>query len=98
MKASQIKTNGWLNVTKPYHKQNCREYYELRGSELNKCFGKVQSYNPINGCGYTFIRAMISTEDPFVREIPYTTDFKIINEVWEELMNELLERIFDTKI
>ncbi len=98
MTASQIKTNGWVNVTKPYHKNQKREFYELRGSEINKCFGKVQSYNPKDGGGYTFIRAMISTEDPFVKKIPYTKDFKVINKVWSELMNELLNKIFDTEL
>ncbi|XAI97333.1 hypothetical protein [Leptolyngbya phage Lbo-JY46] len=98
MTASQIKTNGWLNLTKPFHKKQQREYYELRGSEVNKCFGKVQSYNPKNGEGYTVIRAMISTEDPFVSTIPYTKDFKVINKVWERLMNQLLEKIFDVNL
>lgn len=41
MKASQIKAK-WVNVTKPYHKKQNREYIELRGTEINKCFGKVQ--------------------------------------------------------
>ncbi len=97
MDATQIKTNKWLNVTKPYHKKQNREYYELRGSEINKCFGKVQSYNHPNN-GYTLIRAMISTEDPFTKLIPYTKDFKIINKIWEELMNELLKKIFDDEL
>jgi hypothetical protein len=98
MKASQIKTNGWINITKPCHKKQNREYYELRGSEINKCFGKIQSYNPKGNDGYTLIRAMISTEDPFIISIPYTKDFKIINEEWEKLMNQLLEKIFDKNI
>lgn len=29
MTASQLKTNGWLNVTKPYHKKQNREYYPI---------------------------------------------------------------------
>jgi hypothetical protein len=38
---------------------------------------------------------MISTEDPFTRKIPYTNDLEVINKVWEELMNELLGKIFE---
>jgi hypothetical protein len=98
MTAPRIKTKGWLNVTKPYHKKQNREYYELRGSEINKCFGKVQSYNPKEGDGYTLIRAMISTEDPFIISIPYTKDFQLINKEWEKLMNQLLEKIFDRSL
>ena len=99
MTAKQIKAK-WINVTKSYHKKQNREYWELRGTNINKCFGKIQSYNPPKGYGnsYTFIRAMISTEDPFTKEISYTTDFNIINKEWEELMNQLLNKIFDTEL
>ena len=41
MKANQIKTKGWIDCTKPSHKKQSKEYYELRGREINKCFGKV---------------------------------------------------------
>ena len=97
MKANQIKTKGWIDCTKPSHKKQSKEYYELRGREINKCFGKVQSYNN-SKYGYTLIRAMISTEDPFTKAIPYTKDFKIINKIWEELMGELLNKIFDREL
>lgn len=96
MKANQIKAE-WKNVTKPYHNKVHKEYWELRGTEINKCFGKIQSYNPpkeLGNIGYTQIRAMISTKDPFVTIIDYTNDFKIINSIWEKLMNNLLNKIF----
>jgi hypothetical protein len=98
MTADKIKTNGWINVSKKSHIKQHRTYWELRGSEINKCFGKIQSYNPPNQKGYTLVRAMISTEDPFTETIPYTDDLKIINKVWSGLMEQLLNKIFDTTL
>lgn len=97
MKASRIKAK-WKNVTKSWHKGQDIEYWELRGTDINKCFGKLQIYNRPTGKGYVFVRAMISTEDPFITQIPYTKDFKVINKAWESLMNDLLDKIFDTKL
>jgi hypothetical protein len=94
MTADKLKVNDWINVSKSYHKKAGSEHYELRGSEINKCFGKVQSHNPSGSNGYTIIRAMISTEDPFFMSIPYTKDFVVINKIWSVLMDQLLSKIF----
>ena len=95
MKANNLKLKDWKDVSKPYHKKNGYSYYERRGLEINKCFGKVQMSKHED---HTSIRAMISTEDPFVKSIPYTKDFKVINAIWEELMNQLLSKIFNNEL
>ncbi len=80
----------WKDITRPYHKKVGQSFYELRLKDINKCVGKIQITT--YACS---VAALFSTEsDGIYRSFHSTKKIDELQKTWEELMDQLLIKMF----